>query len=448
MSRFINPFPQFADLNLAPLVGGTISFYETGTTNLKTIYTDVELVTPAENPQTLDSYGMTEQQVFLGSGDYNIVLKDVFGQIIKQVDPVSKIDSSSGQFSNWDSTVIYNTGDVVRGPDGEYYKSETDGNINNDPVVDNVNWTRIELLSFWNPNVTYNSIDIVIGSNGNIYKSKVNNNLGNNPTSSPDEWGPAFDITSQTINVALPRGYKDGYIMSNDINDLEHDITIASGSAKSLSGTLDIVRSATLTKSIDTEWVEGDLAGGFPSGLSLSPNTWYHFFVIVDDLGNVDAGFDSDLSATNLLADATNYIGFRRVGSVLTDGVSNIRRFLQTKNKFLYYSKVVATTSQAAFPSDLVVNTPLGIRTTAIMGGGAVNIAGSDTTYILGVKGLTDNNFIALHAPAVGSSEENPFGYAEVLTDTLSTILAGYGAGGAVDSISVETLGWIDDFES
>ena len=83
-----------------------------------------------------------------------------------------------------------------------------------------------------------------------------------------------------------------------------------------------------ITKQIDvTPWVAGTNAGGFPSLLTLTADTWYHLFIIKNpSSGVVDAGFDSNLSATNLLNDATGFTRFRRVGSVKVTAASILRR--------------------------------------------------------------------------------------------------------------------------
>ncbi len=124
-----------------------------------------------------------------------------------------------------------------------------------------------------------------------------------------------------------------GLIPSNG-TDTAHDIDIAQGACADSTNALVMYLTSTLVKQIDVDWVEGSAAGGFPSGLTLSNATWYHVFLILKidvDAGtpiyNVDAGFDTDISAANLLSDATGYTHFRRLGSVLTDGSANIIAF-------------------------------------------------------------------------------------------------------------------------
>ena len=102
--------------------------------------------------------------------------------------------------------------------------------------------------------------------------------------------------------------------MSN-ATDTAHDIQITPGFARDSADATNLKRATTLIKQIDANWAEGTNAGGFPSGLTLSNSTWYHFFVIHKTAdGTVDAGFDTSTTASNLLADATGYSAYRRVG--------------------------------------------------------------------------------------------------------------------------------------
>jgi hypothetical protein len=134
----------------------------------------------------------------------------------------------------------------------------------------------------------------------------------------------------------LSRGHIDGFITSIG-TDTEHDIDIAVGSARDSSNGSDIKTSSVITKQLDVDWVAGSAAGGFPSGLTLAVDTWYHMFMILNnDMVTVDAGFDSSITATNLLTDASTYTDFRRIGSVLTNGSSNIIAYKQYEDRFIW----------------------------------------------------------------------------------------------------------------
>lgn len=122
---------------------------------------------------------------------------------------------------------------------------------------------------------------------------------------------------------AFPPDHLSGLSVSLD-SDADHDVQIAVGTARDAGDNQDISLTSVITKQIDVSWAEGDDAGGFPTGISLTNNTRYRVFVIVKTDGTVDAGFDTAANASNLLADASDYSYYRQVGWLHTDGSSNI----------------------------------------------------------------------------------------------------------------------------
>lgn len=90
--QFTDPAPVFFDsLGLEPIAGGSVTFYEKGTTSLKNTWSDEELTILNPNPVDLDASGRTNTQVWL-DGDYSIVVRDQFGQVV-----VPTRDITSGQ---------------------------------------------------------------------------------------------------------------------------------------------------------------------------------------------------------------------------------------------------------------------------------------------------------------------------------------------------------------
>jgi hypothetical protein len=179
----------------------------------------------------------------------------------------------------------------------------------------------------------------------------------------------------------LMRNYIDGFTLSNNATDADHDLDIAAGSAMDSTNDNVISTTSSLTKQIDVDWAEGDDAGGFPSGLTLSADTWYHVFVLRKADGTVDAGFDTSLTATNLLADATDYIYYRRVGSIATDSSNNIRAFSQHKDRFDWHAPIetLDTSSISTTEATVQATVPAGVEVEAIVGvdlvyNGAVNV--------------------------------------------------------------------------
>ncbi|MAI17147.1 MAG: hypothetical protein CBC71_06305 [Rhodobacteraceae bacterium TMED111] len=85
----ISPYAFFQELdnNGNPLSGGKLYTYEAGTTTPKPTYTDSSGVTENDNPITLDSNGRAD--VWLESGAYKFVLKDLNDVLVKEVDNVA-----------------------------------------------------------------------------------------------------------------------------------------------------------------------------------------------------------------------------------------------------------------------------------------------------------------------------------------------------------------------
>lgn len=90
MSRYVNPVPQYTDSTGAYLVGGTLTFYVTGTSTLAPTYSDAGLTTPNPNPITLDSVGKSPTSIFLDPAVvYRVVLKNSSEAVQWDRDPIT-----------------------------------------------------------------------------------------------------------------------------------------------------------------------------------------------------------------------------------------------------------------------------------------------------------------------------------------------------------------------
>jgi hypothetical protein len=93
MSRFGSLGTQFFDDSGDPLSGGSITFYETGTTTEATTYSDEALTTANDNPVVLDAAGRQPNIFF--AGQLKAVLKTSGGVIVETRDPVGDAPSAS-----------------------------------------------------------------------------------------------------------------------------------------------------------------------------------------------------------------------------------------------------------------------------------------------------------------------------------------------------------------
>lgn len=201
MARFGNIGKQYFDNSGYPLIAGKLYFYQSGTSTLKTTYSDVDLSIPNTNPVILTAAGRQPNIFFNGSA--RVVLTDENDVQIEVRDPDGATET--GNFDAWNSITIYNESDIVVGSDGVYYKSIINANQGNDPTSSPQEWQQIRFVNVWNQYETYATGATVQASNGFFYNSLVNGNIGNNPVSSPTQWGPIISIPD--INNASARLY-------------------------------------------------------------------------------------------------------------------------------------------------------------------------------------------------------------------------------------------------
>jgi hypothetical protein len=92
-----NPVFQFVDSTGTPYAGGSLTFYESGTSTPLDTYNDPDLLAPHlnSNPVTLNSAGWPDVNIFLTNVLYRVVLKDSSGNSIWTRDDVSNTDLAS-----------------------------------------------------------------------------------------------------------------------------------------------------------------------------------------------------------------------------------------------------------------------------------------------------------------------------------------------------------------
>ena len=256
-------------------------------------------------------------------------------------------------------------------------------------------------------------------------------------------------VDSFGAGAAFPYGYINGFSMSNAA-DADHDITIEIGMAKDNANAYLIYNSANLTKRIDANWSAGTGNGGFPSGLVLSNNTWYHMFVIYNpNSGAVDAGWDTSTTATNLLADATGYTAYRRIGSVLTNGSANIIPFTQIGDEFYWTTPAADVNGTITTTiSNYTLSVPPDYKQVAILNVLAI-LAGNNPSYYLHSPDQADQaaSTTAGTSPQVTfrhttASTSMGYGPCRVPTNTSKQIQGISNV--AASTLGIITLGWKD----
>lgn len=95
-TRYVTPNQFAVAATGAPLVGGLLYFYETGTNTPQNTYQDVGLTTPNPNPIPADSAGQFGNIFLLTSPAYRVTLTDAAGVQMWTMDPVGPGVGNSG----------------------------------------------------------------------------------------------------------------------------------------------------------------------------------------------------------------------------------------------------------------------------------------------------------------------------------------------------------------
>jgi microcystin-dependent protein len=98
------------DVNVVPIKGGKLYFYDAGTTTPRTVYRDSALAMAHSTPVRTDAYGRIPP-IYVGLGLYKIVLKDSADALISQVDGLPGA-TDSGTDPSPSTDVVWTSGDI------------------------------------------------------------------------------------------------------------------------------------------------------------------------------------------------------------------------------------------------------------------------------------------------------------------------------------------------
>ena len=241
----------------------------------------------------------------------------------------------------------------------------------------------------------------------------------------------------------FPDGLLDDATITNDVTDSDHDIDFAPGAVADTTNTTVLRLTSTFIKQLDAAWVVGTNMGGLFSG-AIAADTWYHcFFIEKDSDGSIDCGFDTSVTAANI---PVGYTKFRRIGSIFTDGASNILGFKQHEDRFLFDSPILdVNTTQGTAAVLYTLSTPLDIVTEAMVNFFTFR-GGNQPMVYLSSPESDDLPPSLVGAPLMsirsGINSEQDGHQARVWTNTSSQVRAR----GDQNSITfrVATFGWID----
>ena len=121
-----------------------------------------------------------------------------------------------------------------------------------------------------------------------------------------------------------------GFNISNNVTDSDHDLDISAGRCVARGGSALIHDATGMTKRADANWALGTGNGGMASTVTYAADTAYLVFAIMKEDETVDYGFDTSVTAANLLADATDFTTYRRIGAFATDNAGINFSFIET----------------------------------------------------------------------------------------------------------------------
>lgn len=315
------------DSNGDVISGAKLNFYEVGgPTTEKDTYQEKTLVTANTNPVLANSSGVFP--VIWLNGSYYVEYTDASDNTIKT------IDNYNGGFADLETAV--NASNAALFAFDEAASSEVGG------AGLTFGWQagRVDNANGTVTNVAADTLTLTDNTTNYIYLDYADNTVKKSTSSPGSNTALLFTvatsaggITSVTEKLTpyrtpssrqFPPEHLSGLTISADPGDTAHDVLIAVGTARDAGDNQDISLTTVITKQLDASWAEGDDAGGFPTGISLTGDTRYRVFVIVKTDGTVDAGFDTVANASNLLADASDYSYYRQVGWFHVDGSSDI----------------------------------------------------------------------------------------------------------------------------
>jgi hypothetical protein len=266
-----------------------------------------------------------------------------------------------------------------------------------------------------------------------------------NPSGDPDtaqisQYLEAIRYTSQASDLSKIIKLK------NDISNPNTHITAEPGVTWDSTFTIPLRNITDFTKDLSSPWLVGDGNGGVPSGVTIPTNSSLHYFEIRDDDGTIDFGVDDQLNASKLLS-ASGYSVYKRLGSIHFDGSSNIIAFHQFEDWFYFDSLINAANLPnpgVGFPTDLILKTPLGVTTKALLFAQYIGIGAANSILQVASKIVP-----AAYPVIYYNSNEHPNGRTanniEVLTDLNSTIEYG-SLSTAADLILIDLAGYKEYF--
>lgn len=240
--------------------------------------------------------------------------------------------------------------------------------------------------------------------------------------------GAKFRLFNASLGLPTGQTFSGGYISGLTMGraaDLTHDIAVQPGFCRDSANSQDMILSSVLVKRFDTNTLgEGTGLGGWPftSAGARGAGIWYRFFAIRNADGTVEAGWDTDAAAANLINDfntiRAGWSEYRQLGwtkSVTADDFVPFTNVGHQRNYFAYDYDLagswVALSARAAQTFQAVEAPPNSLANIHILGDNpSATLPGWSRGLVMpttaGNPAVTDlnMNFGSNHSIAIGDS--------------------------------------------
>jgi hypothetical protein len=268
-------------------------------------------------------------------------------------------------------------------------------------------------------------------------------------------WLIASEYGDNATGGAYPLGYLRGVRCLQNVAAPTTAIDFEKGAARGENNLANLTLLSTMTKTVTSTWEVGTNKGGMPTGIIPTNNLWLHCFLIGKPDGTTDVGYDTSITATNLLSTATGYTDYKRVWSIkckyASGDIQDMITTVAVGGARITYWKTIDVTSphyerKAPVPNvGTLINlfTPKDVKTTAIFI--AAGDAGTDLAIYFSDPDQDDQ------APGFGgdhplndlavSAAASSFGARRKVRTNISSQIRVRGHQ-AVGAISFYTIGW------
>ena len=391
-----NPWFQAFDSSGAPLSGGKVKTYEAGSSTPKITWQDGGKDSANANPVILNSYGMAK---IFGEGLYKIELYDSDDNLIDTIDYVLALKTTDDARD----FLAQASATAQRSSLGLGTSATKDAGTDGGDVLLLADDAKLPALD---------GSDLT--------------NLGSSAASVPPQ-----HLSGLILSYSLVTTFGVSAGKCRDSTD-STTMSLATAYTKTLSG-----------------WAVGTGNGSLQSGLSLLPSTWYHAHAI----------YNPESSLTDIMISTSptgptlppGYTTFRRLGSILTTGGSQITDFSQKTNQFLWKDPPldIEATGVGTTAANRTLTVPLGIKVQAIMNVTFANPDGASSLY-LSSPDVDDEAAVGSGAGPLATvvadttnSKRFSGGVVTIRTNTSRQIRSR--ASLANSSLDISVLGWLDD---